>query len=118
MCQCCEEGDPSSALEKLMSRVKEGELSEGVLLRLLWTVQQKAPTSFPPPLCSLLEGMEDDTPESYGKQTEGMEDPFRDENTERVTSVCISLRCCPDVIIFLFFFCSNRVFNLFSNFYS
>lgn len=84
MCQCCEEGDPSSALQKLMSRVKEGELSEGALLRLLRTVQQNAPTSFPPTLCSLLEGMEDHTPESQGKQAEGLEDPY--QNTH-ITSV-------------------------------
>lgn len=85
-----------------MSRVKEGGISEGVLLRLLRTVQRKAATSFPPPLCSLLEGTGDDTPASQGKQTEGTEDPFLDENTKRVTSVCISLHCCPYVIILFF----------------
>ncbi|XP_019959837.2 zinc finger and BTB domain-containing protein 40 isoform X1 [Paralichthys olivaceus] len=55
VCQCCEEADPRSALEKLMSRVNEGQLSKGVLSRLLQTVQQKASISFPPSLLSLLE---------------------------------------------------------------
>uniref|UniRef100_A0A8C4HKL2 Zinc finger and BTB domain containing 40 n=1 Tax=Dicentrarchus labrax TaxID=13489 RepID=A0A8C4HKL2_DICLA len=47
VCQCCEEADPSSALEKLVSRVKEGQLIEGALRRLLQTVQHNAPSSFP-----------------------------------------------------------------------
>ncbi len=71
MCQSCEEADPSSALEKLMSRVKEGHLSEGALLELLRTVQQKAPSSFPTPLLSLVEG---DTQEPEGNQTGGKEE--------------------------------------------
>ncbi|XP_038551698.1 zinc finger and BTB domain-containing protein 40 isoform X1 [Micropterus salmoides] len=69
VCQCCEEADPSSALEKLMSRVKEGQLSEGGLLRLLRTVQQKAPSSFPTPLLSLVEETEGNTQEPEGNQT-------------------------------------------------
>lgn len=74
--QCCEEGDPSSTLETLMSRVKEGQLSEGGLLRLLRTVQQKAPSSFPPPLRSLLEEVEGNTQEPQGNQTGGKEEHF------------------------------------------
>ncbi|XP_053291469.1 zinc finger and BTB domain-containing protein 40 [Pleuronectes platessa] len=45
VCQCCEEADPRSALEKLMIKVNEGLLSKGVLSRLLQTVQQKASVS-------------------------------------------------------------------------
>ncbi|XP_040015093.1 zinc finger and BTB domain-containing protein 40 isoform X2 [Xiphias gladius] len=69
VCQCCEEADPSSALEKLMSRVKEGQLSEGVLFRLLQTVQHKASSSFPPSLVSLLEEVERNTQEPNIGQT-------------------------------------------------
>ncbi|XP_044068624.1 zinc finger and BTB domain-containing protein 40 isoform X2 [Siniperca chuatsi] len=69
VCQCCDEADPSSALEKLMSRMKEGQFSEGALLRLLRTVQQKAPSSFPTPLLSLVEEVEGNTQEPEGNQT-------------------------------------------------
>ncbi|XP_041803755.1 zinc finger and BTB domain-containing protein 40 [Chelmon rostratus] len=69
VCQCCEEADPSSALEKLMSRVKEGRLSDGALVRLLRTVQQKAPSSFPTPLLSLLEEEEGNTQGPEGNQS-------------------------------------------------
>ncbi|XP_040890162.1 zinc finger and BTB domain-containing protein 40 [Toxotes jaculatrix] len=58
VCQCCEEADPSSAVEKLMSRVKAGQLSEGDLFRLLRTVHQETSSSFPPSLASLLEEVE------------------------------------------------------------
>ncbi|XP_028261822.1 zinc finger and BTB domain-containing protein 40 [Parambassis ranga] len=61
VCQCCEEADPSSALEKLMSRVKEGLISEAALPKLLWTLQQKTSSSFPEPLLSLLEETERNT---------------------------------------------------------
>lgn len=74
MNQCCEEADPSSALEKLISRVKEGQLSEGVLFKLLQTVQQKASSSFPPSLVSLLEEVEGNTHEPNSGQPEGEEE--------------------------------------------
>ncbi|XP_074505126.1 zinc finger and BTB domain-containing protein 40 isoform X1 [Sebastes fasciatus] len=70
VCQCCEEEvDPGSALEKLLSSVKEGQLSEGALLRLLRSVQHKDPSSFPAPLLSLLEEVERNTQEPEGNQT-------------------------------------------------
>lgn len=58
MCECCEESEPSSALEKMVNRVKEGQLSEKSLIRLLRSVQQKASSSFPTELLSLLEEVE------------------------------------------------------------
>lgn len=76
MCQCCEEADPSSALEKLVSRVKEGQLNEEVLRRLLQTVQHNAPSSFPKPLLSLLEEAEGNTQLPEGNQGGGKEEHF------------------------------------------
>ncbi|KAM7402792.1 hypothetical protein PAMP_018003 [Pampus punctatissimus] len=69
VCDCCEEADCSSVMEKLMSRVKEGLISEGALLRLLHDVQQKAPSSFPTPLLPLLEEVEKNTQEPDRSQT-------------------------------------------------
>lgn len=66
VCQCCEEADPSSALEKLMSRVKEGLISEAALPKLLRTLQQKTSSSFPEPLLSLLEETERNTKQQPG----------------------------------------------------
>ncbi|KAF7650638.1 hypothetical protein LDENG_00122920 [Lucifuga dentata] len=63
VCRCLEEKDVGSAIEKLMSRVKERELSEAALLKLLRTVQQKNPSSFPKPLLSLLEDLQKQTRE-------------------------------------------------------
>lgn len=54
-----------------MSRVKEGQLSEGALLRLLRTAQQKAPSSFPTPLLSLVEEVEGSTQEPEENPTGG-----------------------------------------------
>lgn len=71
MYDCCEEGDPSSALEKLMSRVKEGQFEGEAFLRLLRAVQQTAPSSFPPPLCTLLEEVEGAEQEPHRNQTSG-----------------------------------------------
>lgn len=71
VCQCCKESDSSSAVEKLMSGVEEGLISEGALLRLVRTVQQKAPSSFPMTLVSLLDELEKNTQEPDGHQTEG-----------------------------------------------
>ncbi|XP_062271983.1 zinc finger and BTB domain-containing protein 40 [Scomber scombrus] len=63
VCECCEDSDSSSVMEKLMSRVKEGQISEGAFLRLLHTVQKKAPSTFPTPLLSLLEVEEEEEEE-------------------------------------------------------
>ncbi|XP_023280417.1 zinc finger and BTB domain-containing protein 40 [Seriola lalandi dorsalis] len=63
VCKCCEEADPHSALETLMSRMREGQLSERSLVTLLRSVQQKAPSSFLPSLVSLLEEVERSTQE-------------------------------------------------------
>lgn len=58
VCQCCEgEGhhDSRCVLEKLISRVREGQLGQATFLRLLRDVQQTVPSSFPTELSSLLE---------------------------------------------------------------
>ena len=55
VCECCEEADPYPALEKLLSLVREEQLSEAALLTLLLTLQQQASSSFPSPLLPLLE---------------------------------------------------------------
>ncbi|XP_026163582.1 zinc finger and BTB domain-containing protein 40 [Mastacembelus armatus] len=65
VCESCKEADPSSALKRLMSRVKEGHLSEGALFKLLRTVQEKADASFPPSLYTLLEEVEKNTQELH-----------------------------------------------------
>ncbi|KAM3622229.1 uncharacterized protein V6R79_022168 [Siganus canaliculatus] len=67
--QCCEEADPSSAVEKLVMAVKEGQLSEEALLKLLRTVQQNASSSFPSELLSLLEEAEQDAQDTVENQT-------------------------------------------------
>ncbi|XP_054472521.1 zinc finger and BTB domain-containing protein 40 isoform X2 [Anoplopoma fimbria] len=70
VCQCCEEeADPRSAMERLVSRVKEGQLSEGALLRLLQAVQLKAPSSFPSSLLSLVEEVERNAQQPKATQT-------------------------------------------------
>uniref|UniRef100_A0A3Q1HAD0 Zinc finger and BTB domain containing 40 n=1 Tax=Anabas testudineus TaxID=64144 RepID=A0A3Q1HAD0_ANATE len=66
-----DDADPSSALEKLMSRAKEGQLNERALFKLLRAVQQKASSSFPPSLVSLLEEVEENAHESNSDQTGG-----------------------------------------------
>ncbi|KAG7494960.1 zinc finger and BTB domain-containing protein 40 [Solea senegalensis] len=75
VCQCCEEADASSALEKLMSRVNEGQLSKEGLFTLLRTIQQKT-TSFPPSLLSLLGEEEEEEEEERITQ-----EPNRDNTT-------------------------------------
>ncbi|XP_041639925.1 zinc finger and BTB domain-containing protein 40 isoform X2 [Cheilinus undulatus] len=69
VCECCEEAEPSSAVEKLMSRVKEGQLSEGALIKLLHSVQQKSPSSFPSELLILMEEVEGDSQEPEENQS-------------------------------------------------
>ncbi|TKS70559.1 Zinc finger and BTB domain-containing protein 40 [Collichthys lucidus] len=85
VCQCCEEADPSSVMEKLMSAVKEEQLSEAALLRLLRTVQQKTSSSFPTPLLSLLDEVEGNMQEPEGNQTWGKEEHFVDSEKQNST---------------------------------
>lgn len=47
--------DSRCVLEKLTSRVREGQLGQAAFLRLLRSVQQTVPSSFPTELSSLLE---------------------------------------------------------------
>ncbi|XP_068449488.1 zinc finger and BTB domain-containing protein 40 isoform X2 [Clinocottus analis] len=64
-----EEADPRSALERLVSRVKEGQLSEAALVRLLRGVQDKAASSFPSLLLSLVEEVERNSQQLEGNQS-------------------------------------------------
>ncbi|XP_029357207.1 zinc finger and BTB domain-containing protein 40 isoform X2 [Echeneis naucrates] len=79
VCQCFEEADSSSGLEKLMSRVMKGQLGEGVLLTLLRHVQDKAASSFPPSLLSLLDEVERTTQEQHKDQ---IQDQQKDTNID------------------------------------
>ncbi|XP_056293708.1 zinc finger and BTB domain-containing protein 40 isoform X2 [Pseudoliparis swirei] len=71
--QCCEEeedeeeADPRLALERLVSRVKEGQLSEGAVLRLFRALQHKA--AIPSPLLALVEEVERNSQRPDGNQT-------------------------------------------------
>uniref|UniRef100_UPI003AACE0C4 zinc finger and BTB domain-containing protein 40 n=1 Tax=Centroberyx gerrardi TaxID=166262 RepID=UPI003AACE0C4 len=98
VCQCCEQADPGPAMERLISRMGEGVLSEAGVLTLLHTVQQKAPSSFPPRLLLLLEEVERQTQQGDGWETaagseqqnstnteEEQEEAGEDENTEGET---------------------------------
>ncbi|XP_022062098.2 zinc finger and BTB domain-containing protein 40 isoform X1 [Acanthochromis polyacanthus] len=92
--QCCEEAHPSKVLEKLMSKVKDRLISEGAILKLLRTVEQKTLSSFPSPLLSLLEEVERNTQQadespptengttSEEKQKEEVDDKISKEETE------------------------------------
>lgn len=73
--QCCAEAgaDPRSALEMLVSRVKEGQLSEGALLGLLRAIQHKNPSDFPSPLLLLLGEVQRDSQQPEGT---GGKEPF------------------------------------------
>ncbi|XP_074545352.1 zinc finger and BTB domain-containing protein 40 isoform X2 [Halichoeres trimaculatus] len=79
VCECCEESEPGSALEKLMSRVKGGRLSERSLIRLLRSVQQKASSSFPTELLPVLEEAEG-TSEDVEENQSG--DPEKQNHTK------------------------------------
>nr|XP_046237521.1 zinc finger and BTB domain-containing protein 40 [Scatophagus argus] len=81
VCQCCEEADPCSALEKLVGTVKEGQLTEGALLRLLRALQKKSPSCFPRPLLPLLEE-EGNPQEPQANQSGGEENQGEDEEEE------------------------------------
>ncbi|XP_071403644.1 zinc finger and BTB domain-containing protein 40 [Centroberyx affinis] len=82
VCQCCEQADPGPATERLMSRVREGVLSEAGVLTLLRTVRQKAPSSFPPRLLSLLEEVERQTQQGDGWETAAASEQQNTTNTE------------------------------------
>lgn len=77
VCQCCEEDsqDPSSVLEKLSSRVREGQLGQTTFLQLLGNIQQNVPMSFPPELCSLLEEVQKNRQELQEPQRPGAGEP-------------------------------------------
>ncbi|XP_036007348.1 zinc finger and BTB domain-containing protein 40 isoform X1 [Fundulus heteroclitus] len=62
--QCYEDTDPFSVLEKLIGRLRNGRISEGSFLHLLWKIQKKALLSFPAPLLSLLEDLDRNTLQS------------------------------------------------------
>uniref|UniRef100_A0A1A8CPH7 Zinc finger and BTB domain containing 40 n=1 Tax=Nothobranchius kadleci TaxID=1051664 RepID=A0A1A8CPH7_NOTKA len=74
--ECCEEGEPSLALEKLMSRLRDGAISEPRLIQLLQAVQQKTLASFPTLLLPLLEG---NTPQTEGEADPEQQHDSRDE---------------------------------------
>lgn len=74
VCQCCEEADPSSVSEKLMSKVKEGQIGEEGLIKLLRTVKQKASSSCPTQLLPLLEELERSVGQPGGSQTGGKDE--------------------------------------------
>lgn len=74
VCQCCEEADPSSVLEKLMSKVKEGQMGEEGLIKLLRTVKQSASSSYPTQLLPLLEELERSMRQPDDSQTGGKDE--------------------------------------------
>uniref|UniRef100_A0A3Q0RM97 Zinc finger and BTB domain containing 40 n=1 Tax=Amphilophus citrinellus TaxID=61819 RepID=A0A3Q0RM97_AMPCI len=85
VCQCCEEADPSPVLEKLMSKVKEGQISQEGLIKLLRTVKQKASSFFPTQLLSLLEEGENNIQQRDGNQTGGKDEYFDCDCWEKTT---------------------------------
>ncbi|XP_068598823.1 zinc finger and BTB domain-containing protein 40 [Brachionichthys hirsutus] len=79
VCRCCEGADPGSALEKLMSRVKDGRLRGAALLSLLRAVQREAASCFPPSLLPLLEEAEEEDAEEE-PQEDMEEEPQENQN--------------------------------------
>lgn len=77
VCQCCEDDsqDPSYALEKLSSMVREGHLGRTTFLRLLESIEQNVPSPFPRELCSLLEEAQESRQELQEPPTAGAEEP-------------------------------------------
>ncbi|KAM4741549.1 zinc finger and BTB domain-containing protein 40 isoform 2-T3 [Anableps anableps] len=59
--QCYEDKDPGFVLEKLIGRLRNGRISEGSFLQLLWNIQKKTQLTFPAPLLSLLEDLDGNT---------------------------------------------------------
>uniref|UniRef100_A0A3P9H0A3 Zinc finger and BTB domain containing 40 n=1 Tax=Oryzias latipes TaxID=8090 RepID=A0A3P9H0A3_ORYLA len=84
VCCCCGDADPASALEKLMSRVKDGGITEGGLLQLLRAVEEKAPSSFSSSLLPLLEGVEMSAPASRPEAAESGQSESREEEQQEV----------------------------------
>ncbi|XP_024124930.1 zinc finger and BTB domain-containing protein 40 isoform X2 [Oryzias melastigma] len=82
VCCCCQEADPTSAAEKLVSRVKDGGISEGGMLQLLRAVKKKAPSSFPSSLLPLLEGGEISAPASPPEADSGQSDSREEEQPD------------------------------------
>uniref|UniRef100_A0A1A7XF37 Zinc finger and BTB domain containing 40 n=1 Tax=Iconisemion striatum TaxID=60296 RepID=A0A1A7XF37_9TELE len=78
--RCCEEGDPSSALEKLMSRLRDGAISEPRLIQLLQAVQQKTLSSFPTLLLPLLQDTKGNAPQSEGEADSEQQHDSRNED--------------------------------------
>lgn len=74
VCRCCEEADPSSVSEKLMSKVKEGQIGEEGLIKLLRTAKQKASSSCPTQLLPLLEELERSVRQPDGSHTGGKDE--------------------------------------------
>lgn len=74
VCQCCEEADPSSVSEKLMSKVKEGQIGEEGLIKLLRTAKQKASSSCPTQLLPLLEELERSARQPDGSHAAGKDE--------------------------------------------
>lgn len=99
VCQCCEEHsqDPSAVLEKLSSRVREGQLGRTTFLQLLGNIQQNAPLSFPPELCSLLEEVQKNRQELQEPQRPGAEEPpFHASISKTKVNRDSNLFACPD----------------------
>ncbi|XP_041835830.1 zinc finger and BTB domain-containing protein 40 isoform X2 [Melanotaenia boesemani] len=82
VCECCKEADPSSALEKLMSRARDGVIHERVLLQLLRTMQQRSPACFPPPLLPLLDDTEKNTSQPAEDHLEAESEQRDNSNSE------------------------------------
>lgn len=106
-----------------MSRVKEGQLSEGVLFRLLQTVQHKASSSFPPSLVSLLEEVERNTQEPNIGQTKGKEVLKHFVTSVDLLTADKTIYIHYTAIMFISCWwgngnCSNKLFNIFSVSYS
>ncbi|XP_077429462.1 zinc finger and BTB domain-containing protein 40 isoform X1 [Vanacampus margaritifer] len=68
VCNCCKEADPRSVVSKLLDEVEKGRVSEQAVVKLLCTVQQGAPSTFPASLLSQLEELEKTTQEPDGRR--------------------------------------------------
>ncbi|XP_077385620.1 zinc finger and BTB domain-containing protein 40 isoform X2 [Festucalex cinctus] len=69
VCNCCKEADPRSVASTLLGEVKKGRVGEQTVVRLLRTVQQGTPSTFPASLLSQMEELEKNTQEPDGHQT-------------------------------------------------
>ncbi|XP_077582330.1 zinc finger and BTB domain-containing protein 40 isoform X2 [Stigmatopora nigra] len=76
---CCKEADQSSIVKKLLDQVETGLVSEQGLLKLLHTVQQKAP--------SQVETLEKNTLEEDGHQSEGNEAELLSDPEQETSSI-------------------------------